>query len=447
MKVSIDNYRIIEKAELEIEGITLIRGQNDSGKSCVMRALRTAVMNSSSDDQIRYGAPEFKVAIDVSGRRLEFSRRRKGSPLLILDGTSYEKLGRQTVPEIDPTFPLKVFKFQAGAGDVEKFLPNFVFQGETPVFGQVDVYSFFSAMFDTVARLSRHLLVVRKRVSEATSDVSKSKAQVESLHEMALGLSQTLSQFDEAAILSQYASLQEAREVAKRLAAAQIRVGTLDRSLLALARYAVLKPADFAGMESRYEDASGMLLVMAKLKSSHEHLEQTQYRLRLVQWAEQAMEPLQSLVDYDSAAARLVAVSERRIHASSELDRVRIRVEAARFYDGKLGHVAQQLTRSGEVDAANLTILRMRQAVRKLTHADQRSGYIGNTVEPFLGVLGVHLKASDGRRKVSDMRYDAGVHGLAIAECQQVLSGFTSCPVCGSQLERSLDTYIGGSHG
>ena len=94
LKVTIENFQSISKGELEFtQGINIIVGQSNSGKSAILRALKGAVLNTSgSQKYIKNGTKGFKVGIDYQGNSIEWSRTSK-SPEYVINGEKYAKTG------------------------------------------------------------------------------------------------------------------------------------------------------------------------------------------------------------------------------------------------------------------------------------------------------------------------------------------------------------------
>ena len=94
LKVTIENFQSISKGELEFtQGINIIVGQSNSGKSAILRALKGAVLNTSgSQKYIKNGTKGFKVGIDYQGNSIEWSRTLR-SPEYVINGEKYAKIG------------------------------------------------------------------------------------------------------------------------------------------------------------------------------------------------------------------------------------------------------------------------------------------------------------------------------------------------------------------
>lgn len=94
LKVTIENFQSISKGELEFtQGINIIVGQSNSGKSAILRAVKGAVLNTSgSQKYIKNGTKGFKVGIEYQGNSIEWSRTSK-SPEYVINGEKYAKTG------------------------------------------------------------------------------------------------------------------------------------------------------------------------------------------------------------------------------------------------------------------------------------------------------------------------------------------------------------------
>lgn len=94
LKVTIENFQSISKCELEFtQGINIIVGQSNSGKSAILRAVKGAVLNTSgSQKYIKNGTKGFKVGIEYQGNSIEWSRTSK-SPEYVINGEKYAKTG------------------------------------------------------------------------------------------------------------------------------------------------------------------------------------------------------------------------------------------------------------------------------------------------------------------------------------------------------------------
>jgi len=177
-KFSIRDFKRIEKADIELEGITLVVGANSGGKSTLTKAIKAVLSNATSERQYRYGTKSFTVGIGYDGHAVEFQR--KGAETASLDyskpdGTkeTLSKLGKDSLSVIVPDFPVRREKI----GDV-LFYPNIISQGEVPIFGVVDTTDLFSTLYEDVAKLTDRLASLKKNLTHSNREVLDYEAQV-----------------------------------------------------------------------------------------------------------------------------------------------------------------------------------------------------------------------------------------------------------------------------
>jgi len=101
LKVDLENFQSISNASLEfIQGINIIVGQSNSGKSAILRAIKGAIMNpSGSQKYIKNGTKGFKVGLEYEGNKVEWSRNSK-SPTYTVNGEEYQKVGGSSLVDI-----------------------------------------------------------------------------------------------------------------------------------------------------------------------------------------------------------------------------------------------------------------------------------------------------------------------------------------------------------
>ena len=107
--VNLNNFQSISDAELEfVEGLNLIVGQSNSGKTAILRAINSVVDNPSRGKlYIKRGHKSTEVKINFEGK--EFCWKRTPSDIeYVIDGEVFKKAGRNTL-----------FDFEANSGFVK----------------------------------------------------------------------------------------------------------------------------------------------------------------------------------------------------------------------------------------------------------------------------------------------------------------------------------------
>lgn len=101
LKVDLENFQSISKGSLEfVQGINIIVGQSNSGKSAILRAIKGAVLNpNGSQKYIQKGTNGFKVNLEYEGNSIEWSRGAK-SPKYVVNGEEYLKVGSSNLTDV-----------------------------------------------------------------------------------------------------------------------------------------------------------------------------------------------------------------------------------------------------------------------------------------------------------------------------------------------------------
>lgn len=106
MQLTIENFQIYKNISLKFEeGLTIITGPSNSGKSSIMRALSTLVLNPSSNlEDISYGEDRMSINLKLKNKSYTYSKSKEGTSYQI-DQLSYSKIGRDNLFKLDETFP------------------------------------------------------------------------------------------------------------------------------------------------------------------------------------------------------------------------------------------------------------------------------------------------------------------------------------------------------
>lgn len=131
MEIELRNVGIIKSAHLQfIEGLNLIIGPSSSGKSTLLRALRSFIDNTFSDSNISYGETRLAVKLQYKDHTAIYVRDLKNpqrKSAYQVDGQVYTKLGRSALDSISLAFGLNPVEI-----DGEKVSFNFSSQFSGP---------------------------------------------------------------------------------------------------------------------------------------------------------------------------------------------------------------------------------------------------------------------------------------------------------------------------
>lgn len=101
VRVRIKNFQSIEDVNLEIRGFTCITGPTNIGKSAIMRAIGSAILNKPVGGLVRNGAGFSSVEISSeSGWGFHWEKGDKGVNRCTIDGKTFDKIGKTQLPEV-----------------------------------------------------------------------------------------------------------------------------------------------------------------------------------------------------------------------------------------------------------------------------------------------------------------------------------------------------------
>lgn len=87
MKIRLRNFQSVSDSEIEIKGLTVITGQNNAGKSALVRALSGVFSNDLGNTYVRYGQDKFTVDVTFDyGHHVVLEKGPKIKPTYIVDG-------------------------------------------------------------------------------------------------------------------------------------------------------------------------------------------------------------------------------------------------------------------------------------------------------------------------------------------------------------------------
>ena len=100
MKIKVENFQSISKAEIEVKGLTVITGQNNTGKSALARSLIGAFTNLRGNSFVRQGTQVAKVELSFEdGNHLIWSKG-KNTNQYEINGKLIQKVGSDIPDEV-----------------------------------------------------------------------------------------------------------------------------------------------------------------------------------------------------------------------------------------------------------------------------------------------------------------------------------------------------------
>lgn len=166
-QIEIQNYQSLKNVSLEVKGLTSVTGTNNSGKSALMRAIRSTFQNTPGTHYIRHGTDETTVSISLNGKQVKWSKTRKGKP-------QYQFPGKEPIfPGLEIPTPLQDLGVSPLEIGNDQVWPNFAPQFTGQVF-LLDRPG--SALAEAVADVERvHRLNEALKLSESARRDAESK--------------------------------------------------------------------------------------------------------------------------------------------------------------------------------------------------------------------------------------------------------------------------------
>jgi len=98
IEITIRNFQSIEEVILNVNGFTTLVGKSNIGKSAVIRAVSSALLNLPVTGMVRRGASHCSVEIKSDSYHILWEKGEKGINRYTINGKVYDKVG-STVPE------------------------------------------------------------------------------------------------------------------------------------------------------------------------------------------------------------------------------------------------------------------------------------------------------------------------------------------------------------
>jgi hypothetical protein len=100
LRAKIQNFQSLESVDFVIDGLTVVTGANNAGKSAVMRAIRGLFQNSRNAKQfVRHGASQSDVLLDLGDHTVRWEKSEKINRYTV-DGKVLDKVGAGVPPEV-----------------------------------------------------------------------------------------------------------------------------------------------------------------------------------------------------------------------------------------------------------------------------------------------------------------------------------------------------------
>ena len=170
-KIVLSNFMAHAQTELKLaDGLTVLVGPNNIGKSTVAVALKILARNTNSNFVMQHSQKECSVSVHTSeGHTIQWIKRK--SPSYVINGQAKDRLGRGgTPPELDATLRLAPVEFED-----KDFEPHFGDQ-KSPIFLINRPPSQIAQFFSTTSDAEK--LVAMQRLHQKHRSESQSQAKL-----------------------------------------------------------------------------------------------------------------------------------------------------------------------------------------------------------------------------------------------------------------------------
>ena len=184
MIIKAKDYEVIENLTLELkEGITVIVGASNNGKSSIIRLLRSLFYNLNNDSSIRQGETSYTIGVIDNNNKVIVKRDLTSANKTVysVNGNILKKVGRNPVPEVEDALNIRIIDINK-----KKMELNFLRQMEFPfLLGESGgfIYDFLSSSsnqndFTDLFKTMKHDL------KEISDNKKRLEGQVDTLKDM-----------------------------------------------------------------------------------------------------------------------------------------------------------------------------------------------------------------------------------------------------------------------
>lgn len=226
MELSLTNYQSWSSAQLKVEGLTVVVGPSNLGKSALGRAFKGLVRNDILPDHIKLGTEGVVVSAIIAGKTVTASRgaKAKDSTVYRVDDAEFAKLGGDVPQAVkDMAFgPVEVNGVSIDPVFAGQFDGQFLI-GESPA----NLNAVLNA-FASTEKLDKGRKELARRTTETNATAKALAPQISALEEQSASLEATLAAAEDAHTRA-LAAAKEVTRLDKAVAAAGALLDALER--------------------------------------------------------------------------------------------------------------------------------------------------------------------------------------------------------------------------
>jgi ABC-type transporter Mla MlaB component len=156
------NFQAWPRFELVVEGLTVIVGDSNLGKSAIFRALRGVLRNDIGAGRVKIGEDVCTVTCTYEGVNAKITRPRKGSVTYVVNGVDYSRLAKEVPKEIKALNfePVEIGTAKLDPIFAGQFGSQFLLESSPAELGQV------LGAFASTEKLEKGRKILRQRVTD-----------------------------------------------------------------------------------------------------------------------------------------------------------------------------------------------------------------------------------------------------------------------------------------
>lgn len=168
MKITVENFQSISKAQVDVKGLTVITGQNNTGKSALARAVSSVFTNPRGNSFVRIGSPSTSVHIDFEdGNQIKWTKGKNVNEYEV-NGKLIQKVGTDVPDEVYQASLVKPVEV-----DNKEVYPQVAKQFQQVFLIDLPPSSLASALsnVDVIQQLEKASALVRSDIKEITGQL------------------------------------------------------------------------------------------------------------------------------------------------------------------------------------------------------------------------------------------------------------------------------------
>lgn len=187
VKVKIVNFQSISDLEFDVYGFTCITGKSNIGKSAIIRAVSSALMNNSVGGLVRKDSSFCGIDIKTEDMDLKWSKGEKVPGKYVINGKEYEKVGQKQLPRVEELGfgSVRVGKREIRPWHASQFEPIFLLNDSGPAITEfISEVSRLNVLQDSITLSLRRKKQALDKTKAKNEDIKKHNEKLAKLSDL-----------------------------------------------------------------------------------------------------------------------------------------------------------------------------------------------------------------------------------------------------------------------